>query len=382
MKVMKHIFLALIMLCSISKTLAQDERPIITGVPFLLITSDARAAGMGDIGVATSPDVFSQEWNAAKYAFAEKQMGVGISYTPYLAELANDIALLNANYYNRLNERSAFAFSLRYFGLGDIELRQFPEDPGETVKPNELAFTGSYALRLNERFAMAVSGKYIRSNLQIQAVAANARAASSFAVDISGYYQSEQVFYNDFDGRWRAGFNLSNIGPKIKYDEGGQDNFLPANLKLGAGFDFVFDEYNKLGVFTEFNKLLVPTPSDSDGDGDIDTEDDYFNKSFIGGVFSSFGDSPDGFGEELREFTWALGAEYWYQDSFAFRTGYFNEAEDKGARKFFTLGAGFKFKATTIDISYLFSASKIRNPLENTLRFSLTFNLGGDYTEY
>ena len=309
-------------------------------------------------------------------------MGVGISYTPYLAELVNDISLLNASFYNRIDERSAFAFSLRYFGLGEIELRQTPDDPGEIVKPNELALDGSYALKLSERFSMAVAGRYIRSNLRIQGVDPNATAANSFAVDIAGYYQSEKIFYNDFDGRWRGGFNISNLGPKIKYDEGGRENFLPANLRFGGGFDFIFDEFNTLAVFTEFNKLLVPTPSDSNGDGNITPEDDYYNESFFSGVFSSFGDAPDGFGEELKEFTWALGAEYWYQDAFAFRTGYFNESEDKGARKFFTIGAGFKFKAAIIDVSYLFSASRVKNPLENTLRFSLTFNFGEDYEEY
>ena len=376
------VILTLALLTSIHSFSQDDSRAITTAVPFLLIASDARAAGLGDIGVATSPDVYSQQWNPAKYVFSTKQMGVGISYTPYLAELVNDISLLNANYYNRINERSSFAFSLRYFGLGEIELRQTPEEPGQIAKPNEFSLDGSYALKLSERFSMAVAGRYVRSDLRIQGVDPNATAGNSFAVDIAGYYQSEQVFYNDFDGRWRAGFNISNIGPKIKYDEGGLDNSLPTNLKFGAGFDFIFDEFNTLTVATEFNKLLVPTPSDSNGDGNITPEDDYYSESFFNGIFSSFGDAPDGFSEELKEFTWALGAEYVYQDAFAFRTGYFNESADKGARKFFTLGAGFKFNATTIDVSYLFSASRIRNPLENTLRFSLTFSFGEDYEEY
>ncbi len=368
------------------KNYAQQEqsRVITTAVPFLTIAADARASGMGDIGAATSPDTYSQQWNPAKYVFAEKQIGVGISYTPYLAELVNDIALLQANFYNKINDRSAFAFSFRYFGLGEIELRQFANDPGEIVKPNEFALDGSYALKLSDRFSMAVTGRYIRSNLRIQQIDANAQAANSFAVGISGYYQSEQIPYNTFDGRWRFGFNLSDIGPKIKYDEGGQENFLPTNLKFGAGFDFIFDEFNRLAVNAEVNKLLVPTPQDFDGDGDIDADDnaEYQDISFFSGIFESFGDAPDGFSEELKEFTWALGAEYWYQDSFALRTGYFNESEEKGARQFFTLGGGFKFKAAVIDVSYLFSASKVRNPLENTLRFSLTFNLGREYFEY
>ncbi|NER15001.1 type IX secretion system outer membrane channel protein PorV [Leptobacterium flavescens] len=383
---MKKILFSFVLLALvINQARAQEEqsRVITTAVPFLLIAGDARASGTGDVGVATSPDAYSQQWNPAKYVFAKKQIGIGVSYTPFLAELVNDISLLQANFYKR-NERSAFAFSLRYFGLGEIELRQNANDPGEIVKPNEFAFDGSYSLKLSDRFSMAVAGRYIRSNLRLQQVDANAQAGTTFAVDVAGYYQSEEIAYNNFDGRWRFGFNISNIGPKISYDEGGQENFIPTNLKFGGGFDFIFDESNKLAISTEFNKLLVPTPRDFDNDGDIDAEDneEYQNISFFSGIFESFGDAPDGFSEELKEFTWALGAEYVYQDAFALRAGYFNESEDKGARKFFTLGAGFQFKAATIDVSYLFSSSSVRNPLENTLRFSLTFNLGNDFLEF
>ena len=383
---MKKVCLPLVLLLMFFRLSAQDEqsRVIVPGVPFLLIASDARSSGMGDIGVASSPDAYSQQWNPAKYAFSEQQFGVGFSYTPYLAELVNDISLLQANFYNRINERSAFAFSLRFFGLGEIELRQSASDPGEIVKPNELSIDGSYSLKLSDRFSMAIAGRYIRSNLRLQQVDANARAGNSFAVDVAGYYQSEEIAYSTFDGRWRFGFNVSNIGPKIEYDEGGQQNFLPTNLKLGGGFDFIFDEYNKLAINTEFNKLLVPTPQDFNNDGVIDATDneEYQNIGFLSGIFESFGDAPDGFSEELQEITWALGAEYWYQDAFALRTGYFNESDEKGARKFFTLGAGFKFKAATIDVSYLFSTSQVRNPLENTLRFSLTLNFGQEYFEF
>lgn len=229
---------------------------------------------------------------------------------------------------------------------------------------------------------MAVGGRFIRSNLRLpQNGTEDSQAASSFAVDVAGFYRSREIAYNNFDGRWRAGFNISNIGGKIQYDEGGQENFLPSNLGIGAGFDFILDQDNVISLTTEFNKLLVPTPQDFDGDGDVDGDDNeiYQNESGFTGIFNSFTDAPDGFGEELKEFTWALGAEYIYQEAFMFRTGYFNENEEKGARKFFTLGAGFKFKATQIDLSYLFSTSQVRNPLENTLRFSLTFNLGEEY---
>lgn len=361
------------------------QRVITTAVPFVLIAGDPRSAGMGDIGVVTSADAFSQQWNAAKYSFAISKQGVGVTYTPYLSNLVNDIFLGNLTYYNRINERSAVGGSLRYFNVGEIELRETADQVPLIVKPNEMLFDVSYSLRLSDRTAMGVTGRYIRSNLKIPTAGGDiANAASTFAVDVSGYYQSEEIAYNDFDGRWRAGFNISNIGPKLKYDESGQENNLPTNLALGAGFDFILDEYNKVGVSTQINKLLVPTPQDFDGDGDIDFDDDeeYESISFVSGIFKSFGDAPDGFGEELKELTWALGAEYWYQDVFAFRTGYFNESDEKGSRKFLSLGAGFKYTAINIDISYLFSTSKVRSPLEGTLRFGLTFSFGDEYDEY
>tara|TARA_R110001583_G_scaffold24376_1_gene89000 strand:+ start:4109 stop:5275 length:1167 start_codon:yes stop_codon:yes gene_type:complete len=372
----------LLLLAFVVKMSAQDDRVITTAVPFLTIAADARSAGMGDMGVATSTDAFSQQWNPAKFAFAERKMGIGVSYTPYLESLITDISLLNASFYNKLDERSAFALSLRYFTLGEIELRQFANDPGTLAKPNELAFDGSYSLKLSPTFSMAVGGRFIRSNLKLpQNGSEDSQAASSFAVDIAGYYRSREIAYDNFDGRWRAGFNISNLGGKMTYDEGGQENFLPTNLSFGAGFDFILDQDNVIGITSEFNKLLVPTPQDFDEDGDIDSEDndEYQQVGFLSGVFKSFGDAPDGFGEELKEFTWALGAEYTYQDAFMLRTGYFNESEDKGSRKFFTMGAGFKFKAAQIDLSYLFSTSQVKNPLENTLRFSLTFSLGEEF---
>ncbi len=384
---MKKYLIAFIAFCNVFSGFSQDDtqsRVITTAVPFLLVTPDARAAGMGDIGVASATDVYAQQWNPAKYAFAPSKIGFGVSYTPYLSSLVNDIALLNGSFYNRINERSAWGASIKYFSLGDIELRDNANDIGLTVRPNEFAIDISYALRLSDHFSMAVAGRYLSSDLKIQSENIDANAAGTFAVDIAGYYQSPEIMYNSFDARWRFGFNIQNVGPKIKYDEAGREEFIPTNLKLGAGFDFLFDEANRLSLLTEINKLLVPTPKDFDGDGDIDSDDQnqYQEISFLSGIFKSFGDAPDGFSEELKEVTWALGAEYVFQDAFAFRTGYFNESEEKGARKFFTLGAGFKFKATTIDISYLFSASKVRNPLENTLRFSLSFNLGEEFFDF
>ncbi len=398
---MKKIAVLLIII-STQLTKAQ-ERVVTTGVPFLLIAADARSAGMGDMGVASSPDAFSQQFNPAKFAFSEQKQGFSFSYTPYLSSIANDISLGQVTYYNRINERSAFAGSLRYFGLGDIQLTNEIGEEQAVVSPNELALDASYSLKLSERFSMAVAGRFIRSNLRIPDTNGDASAATSFAVDVAGYYQSEEIAFSDFNGRWRAGFNLQNMGPKINYNNDNIDenaNFLPANLRLGGGFDFILDDYNKVTVLGEVTKLMVPTPpaqvepQDLDNNGtieqsEIDAADaqyeqdvaDYRKTGWVSGMFNSFGDAPDGFSEELKEFTWALGAEYWYQDSFALRTGYFHESEDKGARKFFTLGAGFKYNIVKIDVSYLFSASKVKNPLENTLRFSLTFNFGEKYDE-
>ena len=389
---MRKIIPLFILLFIITSANAQD-RVINPGVPFLLVTADARAAGMGDIGVATSADAFSQQWNPAKYAFATDAQGFSISYTPYLTDLANDISLGQLTYYQKLNDRSAFAGSLRYFGFGDIELRQTgdPQEDFPTVSPNEFAIDGSYSLKLSEKFSMAIAGRFINSNLKVASDNNDASSASTFAVDVAGFYQSEEIAYNEFNGRWRAGFNIQNLGPKISYDNDDfNNNFIPANLKIGTGFDFILDDYNKVALNVEFNKLLVPTPQDPDlnGDGTVTSEernqnnDDYRSIGWTSGVFKSFGDAPDGFGEEVKEVTYAVGAEYLYQDSFAMRLGYFHESPVKGARQFFSLGAGFKYNVVKVDVSYLFSASKVKNPLENTLRFSLTFNLGDKYDEY
>lgn len=386
-----------------------DSRVITTAVPFVLIASDARAAGMGDMGVATSVDAYSQQWNPSKYAFSETKSGIGVSYTPYLSSLVNDIFLGNLSYYNRINDRSAFGVSFRYFSLGEIDLLERPEDVPLVVKPNEMTIDASYSLRLSDQYAMGVALRYLRSDLKIDQTT-DASAGNSVAVDISGFYQSEEQAYNDFNGKWRGGFAIQNLGPKMKYDDGADDDgdFLPTMLRLGGGFDFIFDQYNKLKVTAEVAKLLVPTPpilgneyeyNDVDNDGvyteDVDELLGVVNEniiysgqtndvSFFKGVFQSFGDAPGGFSEELREFTWAVGAEYVYQDSFGLRLGYFNEADDKGARKFLALGAGFKFSTINVDLSYLFSTAKnFQSPLEGTIRFSLSFNFGeGTYLEY
>lgn len=395
---MKKLFILSLVLTSIQIIKAQD-RVITTGVPFLMVAADARAAGLADQGVATSADAYSQQWNPAKYAFALNKQGFAISYTPYLQSLVNDISLGQVNYYNRISERSAFAGSLRYFSLGVIELRQNFDDPANEVKPNELALDGSYSLKLNDHFSMAVGGRYIRSNLKIQDPSNDASPGTSFAVDVAGFFQSEEIAFNEFNGRYRLGFNFQNMGPKISYDNTKNDissNFLPANMRLGGAFDFILDEYNKVSLNVEFAKLLVPTPQDPEykdlnGDGTISSEEqataraenfnNYKKINWVSGMFKSFNDAPGGMSEELKEFTYSVGTEYSYQDSFAMRLGYFHESPLKGARKFFSLGAGFKYNVVKVDVSYLFSASKIKNPLENTLRFSLTFNFGDKYDD-
>lgn len=393
--------LALIILLTTQFISAQkDSRVISTGVPFLLVAADARSAGMADQGVATRADAFSQQWNPAKYSFCLDKQGFTTSYTPYLTSLVNDISLAQVTYYNRFGAdgRSAFAGSIRYFGLGEIELRDNPEDTPNIVKPNEFALDGSYSLQLSEKFSMAVAGRYIRSALRIASATSDAKPASTFAVDVAGFYQGEETAYSDFNGRLRLGFNFQNMGPKINYDAGTDDdnsaNFLPANMRLGGSYDFILDDFNKVSINVEFAKLLVPTPqsADLDGDGLILTDEeialraqnnaDYRKINWVSGIFKSFNDAPGGFSEELKEFTYSVGTEYLYQDSFAFRLGYFHESPEKGDRKFFSLGAGFKYNIVKVDVSYLFSASKVKNPLENTLRFSLSFAFGDKYEEY
>jgi len=360
----------------ILKTNAQD-RVVTTGVPFLLITPDARAAGMGDIGVATSSDAFSQQWNPAKYSFANSSGGFGISYTPYLSKLVNDIFLGNVTYYRKLNERSSWATSFKYFSLGDVQFNQVIAgsivDQG-VERPNELTLDLSYSLKLSEFFSTAVAVRYIRSDLKLSSDSDN-NSANSLGVDIAGFYQSKSFDINGMNSIIRSGFNISNIGPRLKYDVGGKQNFIPTNLKFGTGLEISLDDDNALNFNLELNKLLVPTP--------IATYDDSNNFlgykqpdiGFLKGIMQSFNDAPDGIKEELQEVTWALGFEYVFQEIFSLRTGYFNESKTKGARRYLTFGTGFLINQMNFNVSYLFSTSNVRSPLENTLRFSLAFNI-------
>jgi hypothetical protein len=369
---MKKISLLIFFLLIAVKVKAQNNA-ITTATPFLLITPDARAGGMGDIGVATSADAFSLFHNPAKIAFNSRQVKFGITYSPWLRNLTDDIFVGSGSYINRYSENSAWGADFKYFSLGQIDLTDNDGNPNGSINPNELVLTGSYALKLSETFSGGVSLKYIRSNLAFNGVAGNSiQPINGFAVDISGYYQSLEDNYGSFNGRYRLGFNIANIGPKVSYTPGDED-FIPTNLKLGGGFDFILDDYNTISANLEFTKLLVPTPQ-------LDGSES--SKGFVEGIFSSFGDAPDGFSEEIKEVTYALGAEYLYNNAFALRAGYFHESEDKGNRQYFTLGGGFRTNALNIDLSYLINASDVNNPLENSLRFSLSFDLGEIYDDY
>lgn len=355
-----------------------QDRVITTGVPFLQITPDARAAGMGDMGVATSADEFSQQWNPAKYPFNSNNEGFAISYTPYLSKLVNDIFLGNVTYYKKLNERSAWATSFKYFSLGDI---QFNEIIGGTIvdqgieKPNELTLDISYSLKLSELFSMSVVARYIRSDLKLSSDS-DSSSANSLGIDISAFYRSKSFEFSGINSILRSGINISNIGPRLKYDVGGRQNFIPTNLKVGTGLQMNIDDDNSITVNLELNKLLVPTPI-----AFFDQNNEFIgykqpDVGFLKGIIESFSDAPDGFKEELQEIAWSLGFEYIFKNNFSLRTGYFNENKYKGSRRYITFGTGFLINQMNFNVSYLFSTSNVRSPLENTLRFSLAFNIG------
>lgn len=367
---MKKLLIALFFVCLAhqNSVQAQNETSInTTAMPFLLITPDARAGGMGDIGVATSSDAFAIFHNPAKTAFNQNKISVGVNYTPWLRNLTDDIFVGGASYVNKYDDRSAWGVDLKYFALGDVPLRDADNNPTGNETPNELAITGTYSLKLSETFAMGIGLKYVHSNYKIRSSDTNINAVNSFAVDVSGYYESSEENYGSFNGRYRLGFNIANIGPKVNYSNDGTENFIPTNAKLGGGFDFILDNTNTLGLNLEFTKLLVPSDPESD-------------KGWFEGMFTSLGDGS--FSEELKETTWALGAEYSYNNTFALRTGYFHESQEKGQRQYFTLGTGFTTNALTLDLSYLINTAAVNNPLENTLRFSLSFDLGELYNTY
>ena len=373
-----HIYFVFIFIIFTQFSFSQNSnRVITTGVPFLLITSDARAAGMGELGVATSADIYSQQWNPAKYAFSSNEKALGLSYTPYLSKIVDDIFLGNFTYFKKVDDRSSWATSLRYFSLGEIQFNEFIS--GSIVdqgfqRPTELTLDLSYALKLSSVFSMAIAGRFIYSDLKI-AIDADTSSASSLGFDIAGYYQSQSFKLNSNKAIFRSGINISNIGPRLNYEMGTQKSFIPTNLRIGFGLDLLYEDESSLGMYSEFSKLLVPTPVaifDSNNNFQGFRQPDV---DFINGIFISFSDAPDGFSEELSEITAAFGLEYSLRDSFSIRTGFFNESQEKGSRRYLTMGTGFNINSINVDLSYLFSTSRVRNPLENTIRFSLSINL-------
>lgn len=378
-------FTASLMIVLAGLTYAQDvNNPIFTGAPFLRISPDARAGGLGDQGVATSADNHSQYWNAAKYAFSKDYSGVAFTYTPYMSSFTDDVFLLNATFFTFLgqDERSTLSASLYYFKMGDIEMNELiGNDIVERgiAKPNEFSFDVAYGLRMSDNYSMAVTGRFIRSDLFNNVSDGTVQPANSFAVDIAGFYESETMSTNNFDGKLRGGFQISNIGPKLDYSNN-EDNasYLPTNLRLGVGYDFKFDEYNKLSVSTEFAKLLVPTPQYDSIIDDQPIGVTRPNKGVLAGMFSSFGDAPNGGKEELQEITYAIGAEYSYNEALFVRAGYFHESKWKGDRQHLTLGLGLKYNSFGFDASYLIPTSNTNNALENTLRFGISWNFGGE----
>ena len=354
---------------------------ITTAVPFLLISPDSRAGGMGDVGVATSPDANSLHWNPAKYSFIDQEVGFAVSYVPWLRNLVPDINLSYISGYKKLNKNEVVAMELRYFTLGDITFTDVIGNNLGQYKPSEFALGSSYSRKLSDQFSLAISARYIYSNLtggqSAGGIATN--AGQSIAADVAGYYVKD-IRIAKKDMELAFGANVSNIGNKISYTETSTRDFIPINLRLGAALNADLDDYNKISFAFDLNKLLVPTPpiyNDSIND-QIDFGKDP-NVSVVSGIFQSFGDAPGGFNEEMREINFSVGTEYWYDNQFAIRAGYFNEHNTKGGRKFFTFGSGVKYNVFALDFSYLINASRAingNNPLANTMRFTLTFDFG------
>lgn len=352
---------------------SQDKlNAIQTVVPFLTIAPDSRAGAMGDAGVATSPDVYSNHWNPAKFAFIDGKGGVGISYSPWLRNLVPDINIAYLSGYYRIDKKQVLSSSLIYSSLGRVKVTDDFGTELLDINPNELAFDVGYSRKFAEKFSGGVAFRFIYSNIT-QGVTSGSEQTYpgiSFAADISGYYRNKINLLSK-DGEVALGLNFSNIGSKMSYTKGQTSDFIPMNMRLGGSGTLNFDDFNKLTLSLDLNKLLVPTPPEYDGTEIVAGKDP--NVSVPAAIFQSFYDAPGGFSEELHEITYSFGAEYWYNDQFAIRGGYFHENQWKGNRKFFTAGAGFKLKGFTIDFSYLMPTTS-NHPLARTLRFSLSFD--------
>jgi hypothetical protein len=356
-----------------AQTSSDELNAIQTVVPFLTIAPDSRAGGMGDVGAATSPDVYSNHWNPAKFAFIDGKGGVGISYSPWLRSLVPDINIAYLSGYKRLDTKQVVSGSLLYSSLGDIP---FTDDFGNierNFKPTEFAVDAAYSRMFSENFSGGIAFRFIYSNLTGGTYAGGTatKPGTSFAADISAYYQKE-INIGDKDALLAFGGNISNIGSKMTYTDSKEPDFIPINMRLGSSGTINIDNYNKISLSLDFNKLLVPTPPKYDLNRQIIAGKDP-NVSVPVAIFQSFYDAPGGFKEEMREITISAGAEYWYNDQFAFRAGYFHENETKGNRKYFTAGAGFRMNIFSLDISYLMPLAQ-NHPLARTLRFSLSFD--------
>ena len=381
---MKKIYLAALTLMGISPLTATAQEkvdmfnPEKNSVTSQSIAPDARAGGMGDVGAATDPDVASQFWNPAKYPFTISRAGVSLNYTPWLRQLVSDIDLAYLVGYYRIGDYSAVSGSLRYFSLGEVFYGE-TNDTQMTLNPYEMSFDVAYSIMLSEKFSIAAGVRWIYSDLTYN-YSDTSSPGSAFAVDLAAYYQN-YVNIGQRECQLGIGLDISNVGSKINF--GGDENseFLPANLRLGASLMVPVDEYNRFSIAVDANKPLVPTmPVKMDGESDEDfitrKQNDYYDVSPISGIFKSFSDAPGGFKEEMQEIRWSVGAEYVYNDKFSLRAGYHHESENKGNRKYFTVGAGFKMNVFSLDAGYVIATAK-SNPLDQTLRFSLSFDMDG-----
>lgn len=381
---MKKIYLAALTLMGISPLTATAQEkvdmfnPEKNSVTSQSIAPDARAGGMGDVGAATDPDVASQFWNPAKYPFTISRAGVSLNYTPWLRQLVSDIDLAYLVGYYRIGDYSAVSGSLRYFSLGEVFYGD-TDDTQMTLNPYEMSFDVAYSIMLSEKFSIAAGVRWIYSDLTYN-YDDTSSPGSAFAVDLAAYYQN-YVNIGQRECQLGIGLDISNVGSKINF--GGDENseFLPANLRLGASLMVPVDEYNRFSIAVDANKPLVPTmPVKMDGESDEDfitrKQNDYYDVSPISGIFKSFDDAPGGFKEEMQEIRWSVGAEYVYNDKFSLRAGYHHESENKGNRKYFTVGAGFKMNVFSLDAGYVIATAK-SNPLDQTLRFSLSFDMDG-----
>ena len=359
---------------------AQKEdffNPVNTSVTSQTIAPDARSAGMGDVGVATDPDVVSQYWNPAKYPFTISRAGVALNYTPWLRQLVSDMDLAYLAGYYRIGEYSAVSASLRYFSLGEVFLDM--SDDAMTINPYEMSVDVAYSLMLSETFSIAAAVRWIYSDLTYDYTSDTA-PGSAFAADLSCYYQN-YINLGQRECQLGLGLNISNIGSKISFGGDNNSEFIPTNMRLGASLMIPIDEYNRFTIAADANKLLVPTyPKQDEGESTEDYQErvqkDYYDVSSISGIFKSFGDAPGGFKEELQEIQWSVGGEYVYHDKFALRAGYHHESANKGNRKYFTVGAGFKMNVFSLDAGYVIATAK-SNPLDQTLRFTLSFDMDG-----